>query len=232
MPVGGKLTIETSNAHLDEAYASEQPEVQAGQYVMLAISDTGVGMTKQVIASAFDPFFTTKDVGAGTGLGLSQVYGFVKQSDGHVKIYSEPGEGDIEPDAPSTPESPLPAAAGECILLVEDDERVRDLSLIMLQELGYTVLVAANSSKALDLVETRREIGLLFTDVGLPGVNGRELADRARKVRPALKVLFTTGYAHNAVVHQGRLDRGIDLLAKPFSLSALAHKLRELLNRP
>jgi signal transduction histidine kinase len=244
MPDGGKLTIESANAHLDEAYAAEHQEVRSGQYVMLAISDTGIGMTKEVIASAFDPFFTTKEVGQGTGLGLSQVYGFVKQSNGHVKIYSEPGEG-------TTVRIYLPRLIGEMVaeeeiavgampsgdgseivLLVEDDEAVRELSATMLRELDYAVIQAEDGAKALQILEIVSNVRMLFTDIGLPGgMNGRQLAEAARRLRPKLRVLFTTGYAQNAIIHHGRLDPGIDLISKPFTAAALAMKIRELLDK-
>jgi CheY-like chemotaxis protein len=244
MPAGGKLTIESANAHLDDAYATEHQEVQAGQYVMLAISDTGTGMTKEVIASAFDPFFTTKDVGQGTGLGLSQVYGFVKQSNGHVKIYSEPGDGTtlrvylprLMAEAVAEEEiaaGTMPSGDGsEIVLLVEDDEAVRELSATMLRELNYAVIQASDGQKALQILEIVPNVRLLFTDVGLPGgMNGRQLAEAALRLRPGLRVLFTTGYAQNAIVHHGRLDPGIDLISKPFTAAALANKMRELLDK-
>jgi signal transduction histidine kinase len=245
MPNGGKLTIETANAYLDEAYAAEQQEVQPGQYVMLAISDTGIGMTKQVIASAFDPFFTTKEAGHGTGLGLSQVYGFVKQSMGHVKIYSEPGEGttvhiylprligEVAVDQEVAAGS-IPSGDGsEIVLLVEDDEAVRELNAGMLRELNYAVIEAEHGDKALQILRVVPNIRVLFTDVGLPGgMNGRQLAEAALQLRPNLRVLFTTGYARNAIVHHGRLDPGIDLISKPFTVAALAVKIRELFDKP
>jgi PAS domain S-box-containing protein len=242
MPTGGKLTIETANAFLDEAYASAHGEVTAGQYAMIAVSDTGTGMTPELMSRAFEPFFTTKGSGKGTGLGLSSVYGFVKQSGGHVKIYSEPGQGTTvklylprlaaEPisDASAEPRVLPERAAHETILLVEDDEDVREHSEEILSELGYRVLSARDGTTALSLLETAPEIRLLFTDVGLPGgINGRQLADEARRRRPDLKVLFTTGYARNAIVHQGRLDPGVELITKPFTYSALAHKIRQVL---
>jgi CheY-like chemotaxis protein len=217
--------------------------VEPDQYVVLAISDTGEGMTKEIIAQAFDPFFTTKELGQGTGLGFSQVYGFVKQSDGHVKIYSEPGAGTTvriylarlvgEPAALDTPPSPVlaPEQGNEVILLVEDDEAVRELNVEMLRELGYRVIEAADGAEALARLERVPNIRLLFTDVGLPGnLNGRQLADRALEEHPKLKVLFTTGYARNAIMHQGRLDPGVQLLGKPFTMRALAAKIRELLD--
>ena len=245
MPDGGKLTIESANAHLDEAYTVEQEELQPGQYVMLAISDTGTGMTKDVIASAFDPFFTTKEIGHGTGLGLSQVYGFVKQSNGHVKIYSEPGEGttvriylprlmgDATVDETATADAMPSGDGSEIVLLVEDDDAVRDLNAGMLRELNYAVIEAKDGPRALQILEIVPNIRVLFTDVGLPGgMNGRQLADAAKRLRPGLRVLFTTGYARNALVHNGRLDPGIDLISKPFSAAALAVKIRDLLDKP
>ena len=244
MPAGGKLTIETANAYLDENYASEQQEVQPGQYVMLAISDTGIGMTKEVIASAFDPFFTTKDLGHGTGIGLSQVYGFLKQSSGHVKIYSEPGEGttvrlylprlagDIADDDEVVANALPSGDRSEIVLLVEDDAAVRELNATMLRELNYAVIEAEDGDKALQILRVVPNIGALFTDVGLPGgMNGRQLAEAALHLRPNLRVLFTTGYARNAIIHHGRLDPGIDLISKPFTVAALAIKIRELFDK-
>ncbi|HLI13235.1 MAG TPA: ATP-binding protein [Alphaproteobacteria bacterium] len=244
MPGGGKLTIETENAHLDEAYAATNGgEIVAGQYVLIAVSDTGVGMSKEIIAKAFEPFFTTKEVGQGTGLGLSQVYGFVKQSGGHVKIYSEPGQGTtvklylprLAGEAPAA-EPPTRAAsasgdaARETILVVEDDEDLRASTVEALVEVGYRVLEAADGPAALRVLDAAPEIDLLFTDVGLPGgLNGRQLADEALRRRPQLKVLFTTGYARNAIVHQGRLDPGVELIVKPFTYAGLAARIRSVL---
>jgi len=242
---GGKLTIETANAFLDEIYVRALEDVPAGQYVLVAVSDTGSGMTKEVVASAFEPFFTTKDIGHGTGLGLSQVYGFVKQSGGHIKIYSELGLGttiklylprlaspDAEGDGDSVEQTPPKAARSEVILVVEDEEAVRAFTVEMLRELGYGVLEAANGQTALRLIDANPAIQLLFTDVGLPdGINGRELADEAVRRRPDLKVLFTSGYTRNAIVHGGRLDAGVALIGKPFTYAALAEKIREVLAR-
>jgi PAS domain S-box-containing protein len=246
MPTGGKLTIETANAYLDEAYAAAQTEVLPGQYVVISISDTGSGMTKEVQAHAFEPFYTTKDIGHGTGLGLSQVYGFVKQSGGHVKIYSEVGlgttvklylprllseEGSIA--LPETAPPPPRSAGAQTILVVEDDDDVRANTTGIVRELGYTVLEAPLAATALHLLERHPEIKLLFTDIGLPGgMNGRQLADAARKIRPDLKVLFTTGYARNAIVHDGRLDPGVVLIPKPFTYAAVAAKLADILDEP
>ena len=241
MPQGGRLTLETANVYLDERYAVGQIEVVPGQYVMLAVTDTGTGMTPEVKAKAFDPFFTTKDVGHGTGLGLSQVYGFVKQSRGHIKIYSEMGEGTTiklyMPRAHAAADvlveesaQPLPrGSTGETILVVEDDADVRAYTCDTLRALGYVVVEAETGRTALHLLEANPHIRLLFTDIGLPGgMNGRQLADEARRRRQDLKVLFTTGYARNAIIHGGRLDRGVELITKPFSQAALASKLRDI----
>jgi PAS domain S-box-containing protein len=242
MPSGGKLTVETANVHLDEKYASTQAEVVPGQYVMLAVTDNGVGMTPEVMTKAFDPFFTTKDVGHGTGLGLSQVYGFIKQSRGHVKIYSEVGEGTTIklylPRAHAAAAEdhvdavrPVTGSKDETVLVVEDDADVRTYSCDTLADLGYTVVSAENGAAGLRVLDANPSIRVLFTDVGLPGgMNGRQLAEEARKRRPALKVLFTTGYARNAIVHDGRLDPGVELITKPFSQTTLAEKLRDILD--
>ena len=245
MPAGGKLTIETANAFLDETYAAAHGEVTPGQYVMIAVSDSGTGMAKDVAARAFEPFFTTKDEGQGTGLGLSQVYGFIKQSRGHVKLYSEPGEGTtVKIYLPRLDASPLADAAvevkpkattqraRETILLVEDDEDVRGFIGDSLRELGYEVFTASDGHAALQVLDEQPGIDLLFTDVGLPnGMNGRVLAEQARRRRRALKVLFTTGYARNAIIHHGRLDAGVDLIAKPYTQTELAAKVRQVLDR-
>lgn len=244
MPDGGKLTIEAANVYLDEDYAATA-ELQPGQYVGIFVSDSGVGMSKDVAAKAFDPFFTTKDVGQGTGLGLSQVYGFVKQSGGHVRIYSELGAGTTvklylprhhtadSAAETATPAAPLPRSAGETILVVEDQTDVRSFSVEMLRDLGYRVLEAPDGATALRMIAAHREIALLFTDVGLPGgMNGRQLADEALLRRPGLKVLFTTGYARNAIVHHGHLDPSVRLLPKPFTTGALATKVRNVLDEP
>lgn len=243
MPDGGKLTIETANAVLDETYAALQTEVVPGQYVVISITDTGIGMSREVQARALEPFYTTKDVGHGTGLGLSQVYGFVKQSGGHLKLYSEEGMGTtvklylprLLSDEGATLEPAVVDHAprsqrGETILVVEDDRDVRAYSTGILRELGYTVLEAPTGAAGLQLLEQHPEIRLLFTDVGLPGgMNGRQLADAARQRRPDLLVLFTTGYARNAIVHDGRLDRDVALITKPFTYAALAAKLGDML---
>jgi CheY-like chemotaxis protein len=247
MPNGGKLTIEAANVALDEAYsAAEQDNVRPGQYVMIAVSDTGAGMPPDVLTKAFEPFFTTKDVGQGTGLGLSQVYGFIKQSGGHVKIYSEQGEGttvklylprlataDTQIDAIADTWRVQGSSYNETVLVVEDERDVRRLAVEALEELGYRVLEAEDGHVALKLLEREPGVRLLFTDVGLPGgLNGRQLADQARQRWPSLKVLFTTGYARNAIVHHGRLDPGVELIGKPFQIGSLAAKVRELLDTP
>jgi PAS domain S-box-containing protein len=243
MPSGGKLTLETANVYLDESYAASQVEVIPGQYVMIAVTDSGSGMTPEVMSKAFDPFFTTKDVGHGTGLGLSQVYGFAKQSGGHVKIYSEVDEGTtvkiyfprvhaaISRD--ESEEVPLVArgSANETILVVEDDTDVRSYGCDTLRELGYNVLEAKDGHAGLNLLDSHPHIKILFTDVGLPGgMNGRQLADEARRRKPHLRVLFTTGYARNAIVHDGRLDPGVELITKPYTQAALSTKLRDMLD--
>jgi PAS domain S-box-containing protein len=244
MPEGGKLTIETANAHLDEGYAGRYPELTAGQYVVVCVTDTGSGMSAEVITHAFEPFYTTKPIGQGTGLGLSQVYGFVKQSGGHVKLYSEVGEGTtvkiylprMSREADEEQEMPFlaPPTGGkhEVVLVVEDDDDVRLFTSESLRELGFTVVQAHDAPSALKLLEIRPEIQLIFTDVGLPGMNGAQLVAAARALRPDIKVLFTTGYARNAIVHQGRLDPGVELITKPFTRLQLASRIRDVLDVP
>jgi len=242
MPQGGKLTIETANAHVDEQYAAKYAEVAPGQYILICVSDTGTGMSKEVIARAFDPFFTTKPIGEGTGLGLSQVFGFVKQSGGHIKLYSEPGEGStvkiylprlLGAQSVEEPEELMiepRGEVGETILVVEDEDDVRVYTCESLRDLGFTVLEAADGPTALRLLDHHPEVSLLFTDVGLPGMNGSQLAGEAMRRRPGLKVLFTTAYARNAIVHQGRLDAGVQLLTKPFTRAQLATRIRDVLD--
>jgi signal transduction histidine kinase len=245
MPNGGKLTVETMNAHLDEGYAEENPGVAAGQYVLIAVTDTGTGMPREVAERAFEPFFTTKEVGRGTGLGLSQIYGYLKQSGGHAKIYSEEGRGTTirlyipryTGDSPQTSLGRAPAAeparpagrADETILVVEDEAAVRATTVETLRELGYSVRHAPDGATALSILTDHPGITLMFTDVVMPGMTGRELADEARRRHPGLKVLYTTGYTRNSIVHGGQLDEGVDLLAKPFTGDQLARKLREVL---
>ncbi|KRB21409.1 MULTISPECIES: CHASE3 domain-containing protein [Mesorhizobium] len=238
----GKLTIETANSHLDEAYASTHAEVTPGQYVMVAVTDTGAGMPPEVIARAFEPFFTTKPVNKGTGLGLSQVFGFVKQSGGHVKIYSEPGEGTTIkiylPRFFGSEEPAVPVGRGkssvkvtETILVVEDDARVRAATTDAMRELGYTVIHAASGPEALEKLDASSGIALLFTDIVMPVMNGRKLAEEAVARQPGLKVIFTTGFTRNAVVHNGVLDHDVHFLAKPFTIEQLDAKLRDVLDR-
>jgi signal transduction histidine kinase len=245
MPGGGRLTIETQNVRLDEAYARAQEDLRPGDYILVAVNDTGIGMTKDVLARAFDPFFTTKDIGQGTGLGLSQVYGFVRQSGGHVRIDSAPGQGAsiklylprfFELDTLDTPAAdPQPVPLGnrhETILVVEDEDDVRSFTRDTLRELGYEVREASNGHEALHALETNPGLRLLFTDIGLPGgLNGRQLADEARRRWPGLKVLLTTGYTRDAVVRHGRLEQGVELLVKPFTEADLARKIREVLDK-
>jgi PAS domain S-box-containing protein len=240
---GGRLTIETGNAFLSDDYARVHNEVTAGEYVFIAVSDTGTGMTCEVLEHAFEPFYTTKEVGHGTGLGLSQVYGFVKQSGGNVELYSEVGHGttvklyfprtDVWPE--QVAQETLPPAATlpqgtETILVVEDDEDVRGYTVNAVRHLGYNVLEAGDAADALAILDARPDIVLLFTDVGLPGVNGRQLADAAVAARADLKVVFTSGYARSAIVSLGLLDRGVRLLPKPFRIETLARMLRSALD--
>ncbi|HEY5964887.1 MAG TPA: ATP-binding protein [Xanthobacteraceae bacterium] len=243
MPNGGKLTIETANAALDDAYAATKLDVKAGQYVMVAVADTGSGMPPDVIARAIDPFFTTKPAGQGTGLGLSQVHGFIKQSGGHIAIYSEPGHGTtvklylprhFGPDEGAARRtirgSDVPLSEHhETVLLVEDDADVRRLTIDMLQELGYATLEADNAERALAQLDAHPDIVLMVTDVVMPGMNGRLLANEVRKRRPGLPVLFTTGYTRNAIVHHGVLDPDVHVIIKPYTLETLALNVRERL---
>ncbi len=236
----GKLTIEAGNAYLDDAYATRHAEVVPGQYVMLALSDTGCGIPADLLERVFEPFFTTKPEGQGTGLGLSMVYGFVKQSGGHVKIYSEPGQGTVvrlylprsraEEDLEVNVDSGPATGGTETVLVVEDDEDVRATVVDMLTDLGYRVLKAKDADSALAIVESGVSIDLLFTDVVMPGsLRSPELARRTRERLPNIAVLFTSGYTENAIVHGGRLDEGVDLLSKPYSHDALARKVRHVL---
>jgi signal transduction histidine kinase len=238
MPDGGKLTLETRNVVLDENYPSMTSEIKPGNYVMIAVSDTGEGIPGNLLDKVFEPFFTTKEVGKGSGLGLSMVYGFVKQSNGHIKIYSEEGHG-------TTVKLYLPAAAGvpdalaaesgisggehggESILIVEDDALVREYVVTQISRFGYRTMAAGNAAEALALIDGAERFDLLFTDVIMPGgLNGRQLATEALKRRPELKVLYTSGYTENAIVHHGRLDAGVLLLPKPYLSSDLARMIR------
>jgi CheY-like chemotaxis protein len=241
MPDRGKITIETSNAFLDENYVRQHAGLAPGQYVQIAVSDTGSGMDAETIKQAFEPFFTTKPSGQGTGLGLSQIYGYVKQSGGHVKIYSEPGEGTTvkiylprlldETKETSLQETGVSGmSTGEIILVVEDDEEVRTYVAEILRDLGYRVFHVGDAEAALELVHRENgRIDLILTDVVLPNKNGRMLADEATASYPAIRILFMTGYSRNAIVHQGRLDPGVALIQKPLTQADLAMKVREVL---
>jgi PAS domain S-box-containing protein len=244
MTNGGKLTVEAMNQALDHQYSRLNPEIAPGQYVLISVSDTGHGMSPDVLGRAFEPFFTTKDIGQGTGLGLSQIYGFVKQSGGHVKIYSEPGQGtsvklyfprargQSEASADEDVEAPG-SAARETILLVEDDKDLRAYLVEILRDLDYRVIGAHDAVAALGILEQPGiRLDLMLTDVVMPGMNGRELSERARQLRPSLKVLFMSGYSRNAVVHQGRVDPDVQLIQKPVSLNELAARIREMLDTP
>ena len=244
MPAGGKLTVEAVNVSSDEDYFRRNPELSPGQYVAICVTDTGSGMTPDTLNHAFEPFFTTKEPGQGTGLGLSQVYGFVKQSGGHIKIYSELGHGTTvkiylprhHGSADADTEAEIAVAEGdatETILVVEDDRDLRIYVTEALRDLSYRVLSAPSAQAALTiLLQDEPKIHLMLTDVVMPGLNGRDLAKRAAQMRPGLKILFMTGYSRNAIVHQGRLDEGVDLLEKPVSQAKLALKVREMLDRP
>ncbi|HEY8125363.1 MAG TPA: ATP-binding protein [Methylocystis sp.] len=241
----GKLTIETSNAYIDDSYARQHVEVKEGQYISVAVSDSGAGMPPEVIAKAFDPFFTTKAPGKGTGLGLSQVFGFVKQSGGHIKIYSELGQGTTvkiylprfvgegEVAAPrretGAAEPSLRGSPETLILVVEDEDRMRSVAVAMFKDLGYDVLAAQNAHEALAVLDAHPRVALLFTDIVMPDMNGRALAEEALRRRPDLKVMFTTGFSRNAVIHNGVLDRGVNFLPKPFSIEQLARKVSAVL---
>ena len=243
MPNGGKLTVEASNQALDRDYRRTNPEVTPGQYTLICVSDTGHGMTPDVLARAFEPFFTTKETGQGTGLGLSQVYGFVKQSGGHVKIYSEVGQGttvklyfprahgnpdDVEHDSDASRGS----IDNEVILVVEDDKDLRWYLIEALRDLDYRAIGAPDADAALAILEQpSAKIDLMLTDVIMPGMNGRELRRRARDLRPGLKVLFMSGYSRNAVVHHGRVDLDVQLIQKPVSLQELTARIRDMLDQ-
>ena len=246
MPDGGKLTIEVANTHIDEDYAAQEAEVSPGQYVLISVSDTGQGMDEDVLSHAIEPFFTTKEVGRGTGLGLSMVYGFIKQSGGHIRVYSERGHGTtvkiylprfygpLPDNDTGTVSRATPVCGGdETVLVCEDDDKVRAYTVDVLKELGYRVMEADNGAAALQALETASEpIDLLFTDVILPGgMTGADIAQQARAQQPELRILFATGYARNAIIHHGRLDPGVELLTKPFTYAELATKVREMLDR-
>ena len=245
MPDGGELLIETANSYLDGTDITTPEPVKAGDYVMLGVRDNGTGMAPKILAKAFDPFFTTKPIGQGTGLGLSMIYGFAQQSGGHVTLHSEPGQGtcvrlylprlhgtSLASSLPASLSEAAPVAlAGEAVVVVEDDPAVRMLVVNVLDELGYTAHQAADARTALPLLESDLRVDLLVTDVGLPGMNGRQLAEIARQHRPGLKVLFMTGYAQKAAERQGFLEDGMDMVAKPFSIEVLANKIREMINQ-
>jgi two-component system NtrC family sensor kinase len=243
MPGGGKITIETGNAYLDEAYCERIEELTPGQYVQISVTDAGVGMPRDVVERAFDPFFTTKEPGLGTGLGLSQAYGFVRQSGGHIRIYSEIGVGTTvkmylprsfaqgSEDSGSGPDE-VPLGKGESILIVEDDDGVRNYLSELLTELKYSVKTANGGEAALATIDDAgQKIDLLLTDVVMPGMNGRQLADVAAVKRPNLRILYMTGYSRNAIVHQGRLDPGVSLIQKPVSEQSLAMRVRSMLDQ-
>ncbi|KQW21847.1 hypothetical protein ASC80_00015 [Afipia sp. Root123D2] len=244
-PDGGKLTIETANSHLDEAY-SLQHDLLKGQYILIAVTDTGSGMTEEVANKAFDPFFTTKDVGKGTGLGLSQVYGFIKQSGGHIKIYSELGHGTTIkmylPRLLETGAKPKIIVANETssrelrtsnslhtILVVKDDVRVNEMTVALLRELGYTVVHADGASSALKKLDAHPDIAMLFTDIVMPGIGGLHLGVETLRLRPDIKILYTSGFARDATVHSGKLDSGLNFIAKPFTLAQISTKMTEVL---
>jgi PAS domain S-box-containing protein len=244
MPHGGKLTIEAANVFVDEEYTRAVPELAPGQYVVICVTDTGSGMPADVLSHAFEPFFTTKEAGHGTGLGLSQVYGFVKQSGGHVKIYSEPGQGTTikmyfprltgaeTEEIESEFEPVAEGQRSETILIVEDDQDLRNYIAEILHNLNYRVIATPNAQSALTtLLQEDKRVDLLLTDIVMPGINGRELGKRAQLMRPGLPVLYMTGYSRNAIVHQGRLDEGVDFLQKPVGQGQLAARIRTLLDR-
>lgn len=243
MPEGGHITIETGNATLDQNYVAIEDELDPGEYVVITVSDTGIGMDHETMSRVFEPFFTTKDVGKGSGLGLSMVYGFLKQSRGHVRVYSEPDVGTSvklyfprarsREDAAVAEESKADFVGGnETILVVEDDSLVRENLVIQLRSLGYRVIDAASGPRALEILREVDEIDMMLTDVVMPGgMNGRQLAEAALKDRPALRVMFTSGYSENAIIHHGRLDPGVELLSKPFRRDQLAAKVRNVLDR-
>ena len=249
MPDGGRVTVETANAYLDEAYAARFGDVSPGQYVLLSVSDSGSGIAPDLIERVFEPFFTTKSGGEGSGLGLSMVHGFVKQSNGHIRIYSEVGHGTTvkiylprlvkaevmlaaPPELAPRDATLQRAQPAETVLAVEDNDHVREYARAALEDLGYRVIEARDAAEALQLIENGAQVDLLFTDVVLgSGPNGRELANQVAAKHPRLPVLFTTGYTRNAIVHHGRLDPGVQLLDKPYTQQDLARKIRELLDK-
>jgi PAS domain S-box-containing protein len=240
MPHGGTLIVETDNSELDETYTREHPELEPGEYVVLNVTDTGTGMAASTVEKVFEPFFTTKPVGQGTGLGLSMIYGFVRQSGGHVRVYSELGRGttvklfvprfhgELE-QVTDLEIANVPRGAGETVMVVEDDPSVRMIVTEVLGEIGYGAIEAVDAKTAIPILQSDQRIDLLISDVGLPGLNGRQLAEIARQSRPDLKILFITGYAQNAAVRAGFLDHGMDMMTKPFAVDALATKIRSIL---
>lgn len=241
MPGGGQLLVETSNRHLDNVFTAAYGTLTPGDYVELSVSDTGCGIPENVMGRVFDPFFTTKPIGQGTGLGLSMIYGFARQSRGHVTLHSEVGKGttvslflprfigEITANLPADPTLPPFANAGETVLIVEDDPAVRVLVSAVLKELGYAFVEASDADTAVPIIESDQRIDLMISDVGLPGMNGRQLAEIGRQIRPDLKVLFITGYAEHAAVRGGFLDPGMQLITKPFTFDLLTAKVREMI---
>jgi signal transduction histidine kinase len=248
MPKGGHLTIETANCYLDDAYVERFGDIEAGQYVLLCVSDTGTGIRTEILDRVFEPFFTTKPQGEGSGLGLAMVHGFVKQSGGHIRIYSEQGHGTtvkiylpratgdqkvaaIPAGKPARATPTAGARKDETVLVVEDNDGVREYAVEVLEQLGYRVLAASDAKEASRLLSYGKHVDLLFTDIVLPGaITGRVLADQAKDMRPDLRVLYTTGYTRNAIVHQGRLDPDVHLLNKPYTQQSLARKVRDMLD--
>jgi len=244
MPHGGKLTIETANKWLDD-HAGRERDMRPGQYVSVCVTDTGTGMSAETIQRAFEPFYTTRPIGQGTGLGLSMIYGFARQSGGQVRIYSEVGRGttvciylprfhgDAEAEAEKMAGAHTTSLGGQTVLVVDDEATIRHVIDEVLDDLGYTVIGAADGAAGIKVLQSGARIELLITDVGLPnGMNGRQVADEARRLRPGLKVLFITGFAENAAVGNGHLEPGMELLTKPFTLEALSGKVAEMLRRP
>jgi len=243
MPHGGTLTIETCNATLDDAYVARHRDMRAGEYVCVRVTDTGTGMSPETIERAFEPFFTTKPIGQGTGLGLSMIYGFARQSEGHVRICSELGRGtsirlylprhhgaaDAAESTSRGSDDAHRAGAGEVVLVVEDETAVRDLVVEVLQDLGYHAVEAADGPAGLGLLQSGMRVDLLVTDIGLPGLNGRQVADAARQQRPGLKVLFMTGYAENATIAEGFLEPGMEMITKPFAIDTLTARIRTMI---
>jgi signal transduction histidine kinase len=241
MPSGGRLVVETCNRHLDSVFTAAYGTLKPGDYVELSVSDTGCGIPESLLGRVFDPFFTTKPIGQGTGLGLSMIYGFARQSRGHVTLHSEVGKGttvslflprfvgEITPDVTVDPALLPIANRGETVLIVEDDPAVRVLVSQVLSELGYAFVEAGDADGALPIIESSQRIDLMISDVGLPGMNGRQLAEIGRQVRPDLKVLFITGYAEHAAVRGGFLDPGMQLITKPFTFDLLTAKVREMI---